>query len=79
MYAIRSYYDASIPALDAFQFDLAVVAYSEKPLLFEQSHRTLIKLGSDRLMVLVGDENPLSKQSQVSIENLKEEHWILEP
>jgi len=70
--------DTSIPALDAFQFDLAVVAYSEKPHLLEQTHRKVIKLGNDRLMVLVSDDNPLAKKSHVSIENLKEENWILE-
>lgn len=71
--------DISIHALDAYQFDLAVVAYSDKPHLLEQSHRKVIKLGTDRLQVLVNDENPLAKQSQVRIEDLKEELWVLEP
>ena len=71
--------DISISALDAYQFDLAVVFYSERPPLLEQSHQRGIKLGSDRLMVLVGDENPLAKKSQVNIEDLKEENWVLEP
>ena len=60
--------DTSIPALDAFQFDLAIVAYADKPHLLEQSHRNVTKLGHDRLMVLVSNDNPLAKQSQVSIE-----------
>ncbi len=71
--------DISIPALDAYQFDLAIVAYSEKPHLLEQSHRKVIKLGNDRLMVLVSDENPLTNQSEITIEDLKEENWVLEP
>lgn len=71
--------DISIPALDACQFDLAIVAYAEKPHLLEEHHREVIKLGNDRLMLLVSDKNPLAKDSQVNIENLKEENWILEP
>lgn len=71
--------DESIPALDAYQLDLAVVFYSERTLVVEQSHRQDVKLGSDCLKVLVGNENPLAKQSKVSIKELKEENWVLEP
>jgi len=70
--------DISIPALDAYQFDLVIVAYAEKTHLLEQSHRKVVKLGQDRLMILLSDENPLAKKSHVSIEDLQEENWILE-
>ncbi|MFM2480929.1 LysR family transcriptional regulator [Celerinatantimonas sp. YJH-8] len=71
--------DISLPALDAYQFDLAIVAYSEKPHLLEQSHRKVIKLGHDRLRVLVSDKNPIAKQSHIGIESLKAQNWVLEP
>lgn len=71
--------DSSIPLLDAFQFDLAIVAYSEKPDLLEQSQRKVMKLGRDQLMVLVSEENPLASLHQVTIEDLKEQNWVLEP
>jgi len=70
--------DISIPALDAYQFDLVIVAYAEKTHLLEQSHRKVVKLGQDRLMILLSDENPLAKKTHVSIEDLQEENWILE-
>jgi DNA-binding transcriptional LysR family regulator len=71
--------DTSLPALDAFQFDLAVVAYSEKSPLLEQRHRNVMKLGSDRLKVLVSDKHPLSKRSQLKMDDLKNQNWVLEP
>jgi len=71
--------DVSIPAIDAYQFDLAVVAYSEKPHLLEQSHRKVTKIGHDRLMVLVSEQHPLAQQSAVNIKALQQENWVLEP
>ncbi|WP_445506165.1 LysR substrate-binding domain-containing protein [Niallia sp. 03190] len=71
--------DGSLPALDSHQFDLAVVAYFEKPHSLKQNDRRLIKLGTDRLMVLVGDENPLIEHPHVSIDELIEENWVIEP
>lgn len=69
----------SIPALESYQFDLAVAFHFERPPLLEQNHERGVKLGSDRLMVLVSDKNPLAKKSKVNIEDLKEENWVLEP
>ncbi|MCM3212999.1 LysR substrate-binding domain-containing protein [Niallia taxi] len=71
--------DKSLPALDSHQFDLAVVAYFEKPQILKQNDRSLVELGSDRLMVLVGEENPLVQQSAVCITKLSEESWVMEP
>lgn len=71
--------DMSLPALDSHQFDLSVVAYFEKPLSLKQNDRRLIKLGEDRLMVLVGDESPLIDHPHVSIDKLLEENWVIEP
>lgn len=71
--------DSSIPLLDAFQFDLAIVAYSEKPDLLEQSQRKVTKLGKDQLMVLVSEESPIANLHQVTIEDLKQQNWVLEP
>lgn len=71
--------DSSIPLLDAFQFDLAIVAYSEKPDLLEQSQRKVTKLGKDQLMVLVSEESPIANLDQVTIEDLKQQNWVLEP
>jgi len=71
--------DKSIPAIDAYQFDIAVVAYTEKTHLLEKNYREVIKLGSDKLKVLVSDKNPLAKHAQISIEQLEKENWVLEP
>ncbi len=71
--------DGSLPALDSHQFDLAVVAYFEKPHSLKQNDRSLIELGTDRLMVLVGDENPLLELPHIHIVELMEENWVLEP
>lgn len=71
--------DKSIPALDAFQLDLAVVAYSDKPHLLEQQHRKVIKLGTDCLMALVGKQHPLAKhKKKLPIALLKDEYWVSE-
>ena len=71
--------DKSIPAIDAYQFDIAIVAYTEKTHLLEKNYREVIKLGSDQLKVLVSDTNPLAKHTQISIEQLEKENWVLEP
>ncbi|AKG33711.1 LysR family transcriptional regulator [Paenibacillus durus] len=71
--------DVSLPALDSHQFDLAVVAYFEKPNSLKQNDRSLFELGTDRLMVLVGYDNPLIEHPHVSIAELMEENWVIEP
>ncbi|MFT8321593.1 MAG: LysR substrate-binding domain-containing protein [Bacillus sp. (in: firmicutes)] len=71
--------DASLPAIDSHQFDLAVVGYFQKPHSLKQNDRNLIELGMDRLMVLAGEENPLTDHPHVTIEELMEENWVLEP
>jgi len=70
--------DISLPALDAYQFDLAI-AYCTKQLpLIEQNHRKCIMLGTDYLMALVNDKNPLAAQSQITLGQLQNEHWVME-
>ncbi|WP_413284281.1 LysR family transcriptional regulator [Vibrio sp. MA40-2] len=71
--------DTSLPALDTYQLDVAVVAYSKKQHLLEQSHRNVIKLGSDRLKALVSNKHPLAKKTRITIDELKDESWVLEP
>ncbi|GGF59969.1 LysR family transcriptional regulator [Alteromonas lipolytica] len=71
--------ESSLSALDTYQFDVAIVAYSEKPHLLESSHRQVIKLGTDDLKVVVSEQHPLATQKQIHMEQLKDEKWILEP
>ncbi|KRL36938.1 LysR family transcriptional regulator [Liquorilactobacillus uvarum] len=71
--------DQSMPALDSHQFDIAVIAYFGAENLGVNNDYKLIKLGTDHLQVLVGKDSPLSDNEDISINELKNQHWILEP
>ncbi len=68
----------SIPALESYQTDMAIISYSKKISLLEQRNTNCIYLGHDTLMVLVSDKDPLARQEKVRIEELRDRKWILE-
>lgn len=70
--------DVSLPALDSYQFDLAITYCTGQLPLLEQDHRKCILLGRDCLMALVNEEHPLANQSLVGIGELKNENWVME-
>lgn len=71
--------DMSLPALDAYQFDLAIVYCAEQLSLIEQNNRNCMMLGKDYLMALVNDKSSLAKKNEITIEELKNENWVMEP
>ncbi|ANZ62056.1 hypothetical protein AYR62_06295 [Secundilactobacillus paracollinoides] len=69
---------ASLTALSAHQIDLAIVAYigDMMPL---PADLTAVELGTDALKVLVNTQNPLASQTAISISDLRDQDWAMEP
>ncbi|KRL01486.1 LysR family transcriptional regulator [Liquorilactobacillus capillatus DSM 19910] len=69
---------ASLTALSTQQIDLALVAYIGEMMPLP-NNLTALKLGTDELKVLVNTQNDLAHQKKVSINDLHEQDWVMEP
>lgn len=71
--------DESIPALDAFQLDLAIGYDWEEPqITLRQNLRNMVQLGTDSLVVIMNKNNPLASKKQITIKDLENQQWVLE-
>ncbi len=68
----------SLAALSSHQIDLAIIGYIGE-LMTIPDELTAIELGTDQLQVLLHDRNPLAAQTGVSIADLREQDWAMEP
>ncbi len=69
---------ASLTALSAHQIDLAIVAYIGDMMPLPDD-LTAVELGTDELKVLVNTHNQLAGQTSVSINDLRDQDWAMEP